>query len=70
MGTWTKMKITNLVQIEWADSQKKFVTCKTVYGSMTESVERLREKLQGYLLPPIRSIFQDMLDFAEKPEEK
>ena len=67
MGTWTEMKVENLVKIEWADALKKFVRCQTVYGEMVESVEGLRAKLQSdTLLKPIRSIFQDMLNFAEK----
>lgn len=71
MATYTRMKIGNMVEIEWADALKKFVRCKTVYGEMVESVENLRAKLQSdTLLKPIRSIFQDMLNFAEKSIEK
>lgn len=66
MATWTKMKIDNLVQIEWADALKKFVRCKTLYGELLESVESLKNKVQDQqLLAPIRAIFSDMLAFAE-----
>lgn len=66
MGTWTHMKVENLVKIEWADALKKFVRCQTVYGEMVESVEGLRAKLQSdTLLKPIRAVFQDMLTFAD-----
>jgi len=73
MATWTKMKVNNMVQIEWGDAFKKTVRCKTVYGEMLESVDRLREKVKDrYLLTPIRKIYQDMLDFAQgnAPDEK
>lgn len=68
MTTWTKMKITNLVEIEWADAFHKFVRCKTLYGEMPlQTADDLRYKLQSpYLLPSIRRIYEDMLDFAEK----
>ena len=70
MTTWTKMKIGNLVQIEWADALKKFVICKTVYGDITESVDSLKSKLQSdNLLSAIRKIYTDMLEFAEKKNE-
>ena len=66
MTTWTKMKIGNLVQIEWADALKKFVICKTLYGDLIESVESLKTKLQSdNLLSAIRKIYSDMLNFAE-----
>lgn len=66
-GTWTKMKMTNLVEIEWADALKKFVVCHTLYGDLRVPVEGLREKLQSpFLLPAVRAIYEDMLDFAEK----
>lgn len=69
MATWTEMKVNKLVEIEWGDALKRTVRCKTVYGEMLEKVADLKIKLQGNLLPPIRSIFQDMLDFAESKEK-
>lgn len=70
MATWTQMKVKELVQIEWADALKRFVRCKTLYGEMTESVDALKTKLESsYLLPAIRSIFQDMLNFAENKDD-
>ena len=66
MATWTKMKINKLVQIEWADALKKFVVCHTVYGDLTGSVKQLKEKIQSpNLLPTIREIYQDMIEFSE-----
>lgn len=66
MTTWTKMKINKMVEIEWANSIKTHVLCRTIYGDMVESVSDLREKLRNnFLLKPIRKIYQDMLDFAE-----
>lgn len=68
MATWTKMKIQNLVKIEWASVvSKEIVVCHTVFGDLTVKVSDLKIKLQSpYLLPAIRAIYQDMLDFAEK----
>lgn len=69
MATWTKMKIDNLVSIDWANSVKTHVVCHTLFGDMVESVEKLKEKVQNKnLLRPIREIYQDMLEFAEKKE--
>lgn len=66
MTTWTKMKLENMVEIEWANSVKTHVLCRTVYGNMVESVSGLREKLRdSFLLKPIRKIYEDMLNFAE-----
>ena len=68
MATWTNMKVKNLVTFEWANSIKTHVTCKTLEGrTMTESVNSLKTKVNDpNLLRPIRSIFQDMLDWAEQ----
>ena len=69
MTTWTKMKIQDLVKIEWGDAFHKFVTCKTLYGDLTESVENLKKKLESQnLLSAIRKIYSDMLEFAERKE--
>lgn len=66
MATWTKMKIDNLVSIDWANSVKTHVVCHTLFGDMVESVEKLKEKVNNKnLLRPIREIYQDMLEFAE-----
>lgn len=71
MATWTKMKVNNLVQIEWANYAKTHVRCRTLYGELLESVEKLRLKVQDrQILPPIRAIFKDMLDFAEGNENE
>lgn len=43
------------------------VTVWNCYGSYTESVDALREKLKSReLLPAVRSMFKAMLDYYEK----
>lgn len=68
MGTWTNMKIEKQVKIEWANALKTHVLCTTLYGALTESVEDLERKANDKtILPAIRKIFQDMLDFTKLP---
>lgn len=65
MATWTNMKVNRMVEFS-CNLPRTHVTVRTVEGTFTQSVAELRQKLQeNHLLPEIRKIFQDMLDFAE-----
>lgn len=48
------------------NAPRTHVTVRTIEGTFTQSVAELREKLHSnHLLPEIRKVFQDMLDYAE-----
>lgn len=65
MTTWTQMKVSQMVQFS-TNLLGTHVTVKTVHGELTESVADLKDKLQNsQLLPAIRKIYQDMLEYAE-----
>jgi hypothetical protein len=66
MTTWTKMKINKMLEFS-TNAWKTTVTVKSIYGEYTDSVSNIRRKLQDAdLLPPVRKMFQDMLDYWEK----
>lgn len=62
------MKIKNLVKFDWGDALKRTVTCTTVEGrTMIEKVCDLERKAKDKtILAPIRAIYEDMLEWAEK----
>lgn len=46
---------------------KTHVTIQTIHGEFTDSVSNIQRKLQDqYMLAPVRSMFQMMLDFYNK----
>lgn len=65
MTTWTKMKINKMLEFS-TNLLKTHVTIKSIYGEYTDSVSNIRRKLQDAdLLPPVRKMFQDMMDYWE-----
>lgn len=66
MSTLTKMNMNKEVQLSM-NALKTHVTISTIYGTHTESVKDIRDKLKNpYLLAAPRSMFQMMLDFYNK----
>lgn len=63
MTTWTNMRINNMIEFS-TNALRTHVTVRSVYGVYTQSVEEIRLKLlNNELLPPVRRMFQDMLDY-------